>query len=75
MRFNRAWRNGHEGCAWCPKGALHFDLDRNGEKVGACRDHVDNLTPLRNERQGKLINEAVARDRRIDRNFKRRKGK
>lgn len=65
--FGRRWRNNHEGCAWCDKPALLFDIDVAGEKVGACKEHKNKLIPIRNARQGKLIGEAVYRDKRIDR--------
>lgn len=65
--YSRRWRNNHEGCAWCDKTAFTFEIDRLGEKVGACKVHGDKLKPIRDERQGKLIADSVYRDRRIDR--------
>jgi hypothetical protein len=71
--FDRRWRNAHDGCAWCARPALNFEIDSKGEKVGACRAHAAQLTPIRHERGANLDLQAVRRDERIDKALKRRK--
>lgn len=71
--FERRWRNDHQGCAWCDRPAMNFEIDLKGEKVGACRTHVDKLIPMRHDRQGTLDAEGYRRDVRIDRCMRKRK--